>query len=684
MRFSSIATAVTSCAPTYLTRAARVALTATSFFALATPLAQAASAYELPEEVSLRGKYESFTYESEYFLLDGKIWSKPNPANTGKHEPWALFQGTGVPFGPDVHQFGKQERIIQIDQDSTMVVALTERGRFYLWQPTLKVNTTWQEIMGAPFPGPLMLPKSRDWSFSLSAGPSSEKILPMHNIVHYYEDADGNKITFGITATIYVLDSSGQKIFFWDTGLPPTFFKGFLTPERGRFVAERIASAGSTILVIDANGRMFTRMFDYEMATGVPGVKFTYYHAHRTPDDTIGTLLGAVRTLPLPDWREQESIPLQGQAVITRNISILANGEGNAARELRVQGRDAQGRNGYYFKPIFGMQWRFKEATDGFYETDVIAHYGETPVLGRVMDKNYSGTLTQPLAPSLQLELIGFHYFESPATLRAHVGSKTFDMTLHTVDAWDPTIQNHDPDLIGSVNGEPKLLQATLQIPDSVLQSTDPEIRDAVKKYFLRFNMVPFALQISADDGQVELGARTFERKSKEYMDYQLLSPVIQATLTNSAGLAPEEVLEGFLYLATAPSLVIDDPEFLTAADLPRLREAIEENGKMLEVIHRINVREQTQYAVNGLTSAAFAAAFYGIANPLLNVIAMPSYQEEVGNVMLRGGSVLPRYAMMNLKKAFSEPKDYEYSLELIKRRIAAYEEQAARLNGKR
>jgi hypothetical protein len=86
----------------------------------------------------------------------------------------------------------------------------------------------------------------------------------------------------------------------------------------------------------------------------------------------------SVRTLPLPDWREQEAIEevLQDQKrgnktrgrppVITKNITILLTGEGNAARELRVQGRNKDGSYGYFYKNIFAQKWNFKATGEKF------------------------------------------------------------------------------------------------------------------------------------------------------------------------------------------------------------------------------------------------------------------------------------------------------------------------------
>ena len=109
-----------------------------------------------------------------------------------------------------------------------MIAAVSNTGRFYLWQPTFKENTTWEEVTGAPFEDALYLPKNKSWSFGFSVLRAPwKRLAPMHDIVTYWEDIDGNKTAFGLTATIYVVAPDGQNIFFTDTGLPATFNRAF-------------------------------------------------------------------------------------------------------------------------------------------------------------------------------------------------------------------------------------------------------------------------------------------------------------------------------------------------------------------------------------------------------------------------------------------------------------------------
>lgn len=399
---------------------------------------------QLPENVYLKNYQRGMSYENYYALKDGKIWIKPNESTTGIKGEWGLFDGTGVPYGKDVPSYKPDDKIAAFSTDGTMIVAVSESGRFYFWQPALEEKTTWDEEIGSPFSDALYLPKNKSWSFGFSILRAPwKRLTPMHDIVSYWEDIDGNKTQFGLTATIYVVDPAGQKIFFTDTGLPATFNRAFTSPERGAFIIENMSAAASTIFVINETGKMYTSMIDAEIEGGGPALMFTYKRGKRTRDNEIVPIMDALRSLPLPDWREQEPVKevrgdLMKQAVITKNITILQTGEGNAARELRVQGRNRAGKYGYYFKKIFDPSWNFKITNEQFDDKVIIKNYSKEAPQGAKLDKTYTGKLKQIFAPSLQVELVDFYYFSSPATLRVHVKNKQFDMKFHTVDSVGP------------------------------------------------------------------------------------------------------------------------------------------------------------------------------------------------------------------------------------------------------
>jgi hypothetical protein len=150
-----------------------------------------------------------------------------------------------------------------------------------------------------------------------------------------------------------------------------------------------------------------------------------------------------------------------------------------------------------------------------------VSNYLQESPQGCTLDKTYTGELRQFDAPSLKAELIDFFYYSTPATLRVHINGKKFDMKFHTVDLWSLGVQQKKyPELVGKPSGEPKLLQGTLEIPEDVLDSRDPDIKGAVERYLRRFNLVPLAFKIAADDGRVIIESKHIKSTSNNYMDY--------------------------------------------------------------------------------------------------------------------------------------------------------------------
>jgi len=96
---------------------------------------------------------------------------------------------------------------------------------------------------------------------------------------------------------------------------------------------------------------MFTRFGDFDSIGSNPALKATYNPMNRIP---------LLRFIPCEDWILQPSILLEGKARLTKNISILQIGWGQNNRQLRVQGQNQYGQNGFYLKNIYSKQWNFQ------------------------------------------------------------------------------------------------------------------------------------------------------------------------------------------------------------------------------------------------------------------------------------------------------------------------------------
>jgi len=655
----------------------------------------------LPENVYLKNSQQGISYENYYALKDGKIWIKPNESTTGIKGDWKLFDRTGVPYGKDVPSFKPDYKIVAFSTDGTMIAAVSNNGRFYFWQPTLEEKTTWDEEIGSPFSDALYLPKNKTWSFGFSVLRAPwKRLTPMHDIVTYWEDIDGNKTQFGLTATIYVVDPDGQKIYFTDTGLPATFNRAFTSPGRGAFIIENMSSAASTVFVINETGKMYTRMMDAEIEGGGPALLFTYKRGKRTKDDEIVPIMDALRSLPLPDWREQEPIreirdDRMQQAAITKNITILQTGEGNAARELRVQGRNRAGKYGYYFKKIFDPSWNFKITNEYFDNKIIIKNYLQEAPKSAKLDKTYTGKLEQIFAPSLQVELVDFYYFSSPATIRIHVKDKQFDLNFHTVDQWGPTAQEKaHPELVGNPAGEPKLLQGTLEIPEPVLNSPDPDIKETIDRYFKRFHLAAFAFSVIADDKKVFIQSKIVQRASLSYMDYDFRRRITMDLVNTDSN---SIVIPDLTSTAMAGSSRLEVPknwQSMTKKDIPEIGELLKQNSNVLWEMRMLNLKGKFEHIQTGLMNLLGAGIYYAY-NGIINLIGLPSYPSltsapyineelsEFGGLSYTGGDPMLDNARLNFMLAFKEPLDYKKAEEIIKQRITLLKSLYHRLSKK-
>jgi hypothetical protein len=323
----------------------------------------------LPPHVTLKSPGQSFTNRYEFALLDGRIWFQA----AGRENAWTLFDGTGLPPDSDAPS------VASISADGDSLVAVTPARRIFDAElnhdkksGALKIK--WNKGFGWPLrlgARPLYLPEG-NLGFAAS-------IVDSENAV-YYSDPNGTPhLIMGIN-TLYTLAADGQEIRFDDPWLPPNDFKfHFATPDHGRVKAVALSASGSTVLVVDRIGRLFTRIIDFDTLGGNPGIAYSYaanFNKHAKGEGTWASVrthlpfLFDLRKLPGDGWHEQPRVKGEhGElARITGRITILTTGKGNDARELRVEGVaqvDGRQYTGFFSKPIDPKEtgWRFT-ATD--------------------------------------------------------------------------------------------------------------------------------------------------------------------------------------------------------------------------------------------------------------------------------------------------------------------------------
>jgi len=296
----------------------------------------------LPEQLTLKTPTQTFTTTHEVALHDGRLWWR---RLGGK---WTLLPPDGLPaprgrlealkeLAADLPvlpaPFRRPERIEAISADGDNLIAIGPGGTVYY----AKLSTLeWVD----------------DWGPSGMKGPLSVKGLDAYAMSHRkipYEDLDGNPhpVSAGVT-TLYGLRDGGRSLVYADPWLPPKFERVICLPERGRFVASALSASASTVFVMDASGKSYTRLVDFDIHGDNPALPYSYLREKRSGPKS------AVRTLPGPDWVLQPKIPGKHSTRIT----IVQTGSTNADRELRVGGD-----GGVWVKAVDAQAWSFKDGS---------------------------------------------------------------------------------------------------------------------------------------------------------------------------------------------------------------------------------------------------------------------------------------------------------------------------------
>jgi hypothetical protein len=383
------------------------------------------------------------------------------------------------------------------------------------------------------------------------------------------------------------------------------------------------------------------------------------------------------------------------QAAVTKNITIIQTGEGNAARELRIQGRNRAGQYGYYFKKIFDPSWNFKITNEHFRDEIIIKNYLHEARKGRKLDKTYAGRLEQIFAPPLRVELVDFYYFNTPATLRVHVNGKQFDMKFHTVDQWGMNAQEKDhPELMGNPAGEPKLLQGTLEIPEKLLNSKDHDIKETIDRYFRRFNLAAFAFQVTADDQKVFIQSKIIQRASLSYMDYAFRRRITMNLVNPDSN---SIVVPDTAFSAMAKASTLEAPrdgQSMTKKDIPQIEKLIALNKNALSKMRTSNLKNKLEHIKVSLMALTGAGIYY-ICDGIFNLIGLPSYPmlpsspyineelSEFGGLVYTGGDIMLDHARLNFHLAFKNLPDYKKAESIVKQRITLLNNLYKRLSRK-
>ena len=472
-----------------------------------------------PEEIFIKTPTQTFNRDYQFCLVDGLIYYKSLPnakySNPGINEnDWQLLKETGLPFAQEQRKFSVPNQIVEISADSDALYAFDEKGGMYFIFTNETARTTpflWFQDFGWPERTQLkqteLVKNKRSWSASAR-----------RKDVLWHEDIYGNPHHYGTMGieTLYFLTEDGQQIRFTDSGLPADFSRSLLGPERGSFIAENLNASADTMFVINKAGEMYTRLADFD-TIGCDPMFFKYTYEKLPQKYTGEQYLSNYSPWALPSepWLKQPEIKLQGNARLTKHITILQNGRGNAARELRVAGLNKDAQTGFYSKQIMQSDsddWKFVQVPLFFNEDDFLPVTKEgipfevqKNLYGKKQEFSYTGNFWKngKQNTQIQCEIPDFPMSEGECTLFLTYKDETKKITLYPVEIWSYMFRNNP-----GLDGTAKNFFVTFDYEDSAINSKYPEFDKILKEIFADKKKVLFSSNASATNKYFKLSVK--------------------------------------------------------------------------------------------------------------------------------------------------------------------------------
>eukprot|EP01059_Diplonema_ambulator_P011075 TRINITY_DN21043_c0_g1_i1.p1 TRINITY_DN21043_c0_g1~~TRINITY_DN21043_c0_g1_i1.p1 ORF type:complete len:490 (+),score=152.03 TRINITY_DN21043_c0_g1_i1:1075-2544(+) len=237
----------------------------------------------------------------------------------------------------------------------------------------------WQSGMGQPVVLNLPLPSPEEgrthWAIS-QRGYENE----------YFTDPAGNEHPSEIGCDGMMVLMRNNTLYLMDNwSLPDLFLFTIPLPVRNRLLVRSFVASAAQLMVLTSTGLVYTMIADFDIIGYDPILRYTYNVSHhgiysKLPETALNRIV-----LPTSVWHQHPMVDLQGGAYkLSDQITIVQNGVGNDAREMRIAGVEvATQRVGYWTKPINATSWaQFVYADLGFELTSFVNNTGELdPVL---------------------------------------------------------------------------------------------------------------------------------------------------------------------------------------------------------------------------------------------------------------------------------------------------------------
>lgn len=378
---------------------------------------------DFPDAIYIKTQTQTFSFDYEYLIKDGHIYYKKRGTDKSS---WELMLGTGLPFSKN-NKFPSARRVVEIAADADVLYAFSSKGqlyRCYTKQITSYAPFEWVDYFGWPIKLPLYQNESVKNKKAWAVGSSRLD-------VEYYEDIYGNQHNYGPLGveTIPFLSEDGQTIYYSDPACPSDFSHTFRVPDN--VVLENISESASTFFAITKDGKMFTRLVDFNTVGSDPMLyEYSYEEIHSEISGSDKKSNTTIWALPNEPWKIEADLPEGARA--TTYVTIIQTGKGNSSRELRVAAVSPQGQTGFYYKNIDDDSWNFMEAPLTLPEKSFT-----TQNSSEATDKfqKYSGGLwvNGNKIDNIKCQIEDFHFSEGPCTLNIN---DEFSVQFYYSEVW--------------------------------------------------------------------------------------------------------------------------------------------------------------------------------------------------------------------------------------------------------
>ncbi|MFE6863083.1 hypothetical protein [Nocardia sp. NPDC057668] len=400
----------------------------------------------LPDRIHFRTATETFNRRWSFTTRDGGLFVKEAASIGG----WRAMPLPKCLAG----------NLTGVSADDDELLAVDRAGRFYNLDRILSApkDWNWSSRYGTPLwtgPGNALPPGTLDWTWSVLS-PNED---------HVWRDTAGNDHPVGgaKVSHVFALTDGGTRLRYIDPWLPVDHSYEVGLPGN-RFRAVALSTSGSTSLVVNEHGDLYTRLYDFDIS-GADKVFFRYsYEDQRgrreAPDmlsERVDSGTAAIQ-LPAPGWVREPKIPGE----ITDRISIHKTGVGSDARELRVEGRSA-GRTGYWTKALTANAWTFVP-TDQPLGSALLANTPDDRSVDPSVPESPYDYAGRTAAWSATIE--SFDLAQTPTPLRLDFGDGNhLDLTLHTVDGLRQLPQRP------GISAQDRHFDGTLEVPADLVSS---------------------------------------------------------------------------------------------------------------------------------------------------------------------------------------------------------------------